>query len=56
MCVLFIYCFKILIALYAGSLMVNLYKKAMTFEKGHANIDPEKEAFNNQIDEIQGKV
>lgn len=56
MSVMFIYSFKIFIAVFAIALMTNLYKKAMTFEKGHASIDPEKEAYFNQIDEIQDKV
>ena len=41
---------------FAVTLLTNLYKKAMIFERGHSNPDPEKTAYLNQIDEIQEKV
>jgi hypothetical protein len=37
---------------FAVTLLTNLYKKAMAFEKGHSNPDPEKVAYLNQIEEI----
>ena len=50
---LFIVIMKSLLCLFAIALMTNLYKKAMSFEKGHISEDPEKLAFYNQLDEIQ---
>jgi hypothetical protein len=50
---LFIVIMKSLLCLFAIALMTNLYKRAMSFEKGHISEDPEKQAFFNQVDEIQ---
>lgn len=38
------------------ALCVNLYKQAMAYEKGHHVIDPEKQAFQTTITEIQEHV
>lgn len=38
------------------ALCVNLYKQAMAFEKGHHVQDPDKQAFLQQIEEIQENV
>lgn len=50
---IFIVIMKSLLSLFAIAMMTNLYKRAMSFEKGHISDDPEKQAFYNQIDEIQ---
>lgn len=49
---MFISCVKGLLILFAISMTTNLYKRAMSFEKGHLSVDPEKQAFYNQVDEI----
>tara|TARA_B110000285_G_scaffold231687_1_gene300974 strand:+ start:769 stop:1038 length:270 start_codon:yes stop_codon:yes gene_type:complete len=38
-------CFKYMMILVGLALLTNFYKQAMIFEKGHAVVDPEKEAF-----------
>jgi len=52
----FLVFFRILFAAGGIAVIVNLYKKAMIFEKGHCIPDPQKLAFQNQVTEIQEKV
>lgn len=42
---MFFICFKYMMILVGLALLTNFYKQAMIFEKGHAVVDPEKEAF-----------
>ena len=53
---LFIVIMRALLCLFAISMTTNLYKRAMSYEKSHLSIDPEKQAFYNQVDEIQQQV
>lgn len=53
---LFIAVIKALFCLFGISMTTNLYKRAMSFEKGHLSVGPEKQAFYNQIDSIEQQV
>ena len=55
-CHFFLTSFKLLLIGGGIALLTNLYRKAMTFEKGHCAPDPEKVIFYNQVGEIQEKV
>jgi hypothetical protein len=52
----FLVVYRILFAVGGIALIVNLYKKAMIFEKGHCIQDPQKAAYYNQVTEIQEKI
>jgi hypothetical protein len=49
---LFMTIIKALLCLFAISMTTNLYKRAMSFEKGHMSVDPEKLTFKAQVEEI----
>lgn len=48
--------FRLLILIFGCALVTNLYKKAMSFEKGHAAMDPEKKSFYDTVEEISVQI
>lgn len=53
---MFLEIFKFVMIVIGTSILTNLYRLAMTFEKGHKLVDPNKEAFRATIDDIEQKI
>lgn len=53
---MFLSLFKLVIIITSSSILTNLYRLAMIFEKGHKIVDPNKEALKSTIDEIEQQV
>jgi hypothetical protein len=46
------YALRALLLVFVIALTTNLYKNASAFEKGHTVVSPDKQAFQNKVDEI----